>query len=103
MTAPVAAWRIPKQVWFILLSWGLAVMVLAGLFSFWTWSNQQERERQNAAAKYEQDRAMCSMTSIFLTGPEPVPGPAGERSRTVRAAMIDYRAVLGCDRLVPPR
>ncbi len=96
-------WKIPRQVWFILLSWGLAVMMLAGLFSYWTWSNQRERDRQISAAKLEQDRAMCSLTAIFLTDPEPVPGPAGERSRTVRSAMRDYRTVLGCDRLVLPR
>lgn len=96
-------WKIPRPVWYILLSWGMALLLLAGLFSYWAWSSQRERDRQNAAAKYEQDKAMCSLTSIFLTGPEPVPGPAGERSRTVRIAMADYRTVLGCDHLVPPR
>lgn len=63
----------------VLVSWGVAVLMLAGLFSAWVWHNQ---ERQN--------RDMCAMISVFLAGPEPLPGPTGDRSRVVRAGMRDY-------------
>lgn len=76
---------IPRKVLLVLLSWGMAVMLMASLFSAWVWTNQQR-----------QDRDMCAMLSVFLTGPEPVAGPAGDRSRTVRAAMRDYYARRGC-------
>ncbi len=79
-------WSIPRRVWFVLMSWGLAVLVLAGLFSLQLWSS-----------KREQDRAMCAMLDIFTAGPEPVAGPAGERGRAVLAAMQVYRETLNCD------
>jgi hypothetical protein len=79
-------WEIPRRVWFVLMSWGLAVLVMAGLFSFWVWQTQRD-----------QDRAMCKMIDeVFLTGPEPVPGPAGDRSRAVRLGMLEYRSTLPC-------
>jgi hypothetical protein len=90
-------WEIPRRVWFILLSWGLAVLMLAGLFSFWIWRTGQEADREAAAAKLRQDRAMCAMISVFLEGPEPVAGPAGDRSRSVRAGMRVYEDALSCD------
>lgn len=96
-------WEIPRRVWFILLSWGLAVLVLAGLLSAWIWTNQREADRQAAQAKYEQDRAMCAMIGVFLSGPEPVAGPAGDRGRVVQGAMRDYQNTLRCDHLRPPR
>lgn len=81
----VEQWSIPRRVWFVLLSWGLSVLVLAGLFSYWVWSNQRT-----------QNRAMCSMIDLITTGPAPVPGPAGDRGRAVLRAMRDYRNTLGC-------
>lgn len=103
-------WEIPPRVWTILASWGLAVIVLAGILSFWIQSNEQEaaREREALAAEQaaqaaqvqvEQDRAMCSMIGIFLTGPEPVAGPSGDRSRSVREGMTRYRATLRCNQI----
>lgn len=74
-----------RPVWQILLSWGLAVLVISGLLSAWVWRNQKQ-----------QDRDMCAMTSVFLGGPEPVAGPAGDRSRAVRAALEHYRANRDC-------
>jgi hypothetical protein len=76
---------IPRPVWLILLSWGLAVLVISGLLSAWVYSNQRQ-----------QDRDMCAMTSVFLGGPDPVPGPAGDRSRAVRKALLDYRENRDC-------
>lgn len=76
---------ITRPVWFILLSWGLAVIVLTGVFSYWIWSNERE-----------QDRAMCVMLDLFTSGPSPDPGPAGDRGRAVLAAMVAYRATLDC-------
>lgn len=97
---PVAeVWEIPRRVWFILLSWGLSVLLLAGMLSFWIYSNQRHSEHLAAQAKLRQDRAMCAMIDVFLAGPDPVAGPAGDRSRSVRAGMLNYQAVLQCDHL----
>lgn len=93
----VQDWEIPRKVWTVLASWGVAVLVLTGLLSFWIWSNQQEAATERDRIQREQDRAMCAMVGVFLTGPEPVPGPAGDRSRAVRALMTDYQDVLRCE------
>jgi hypothetical protein len=92
-------WEIPRRVWYILLSWGLAVLVLTGLFSAWIWETGRAADRAAAEAKLQQDRAMCAMISVFLSGPEPVSGPSGDRSRSVRAGMTNYQAVLHCDQI----
>lgn len=92
-------WEIPRRVWFVLLSWGLAVLVLASLLSAWIWRTGQESDRQAAEAKLSQDRAMCAMIGVFLEGPEPVAGAAGDRSRSVRAGMRNYEAALRCDEI----
>lgn len=100
-TRPTAeVWEIPRRVWFILASWGMAVLAIAGILSFWIWSSQEHAASERDALKLQQDRAMCAMIdNIFLAGPEPVPGPAGDRSRSVRAGMITYRAALRCDQI----
>jgi hypothetical protein len=92
-------WEIPRRVWFILLSWGLAVLLLAGLLSFWIYSNQRRADEARDRLKLQQDRAMCAMIDVFLQGPDPVAGPAGDRSRSVRAGMLNYQAILRCDQL----
>lgn len=95
-------WEIPRRVWFILASWGGAVLVLAGLFSFWTYRNQEQADAARDALKLQQDRAMCTMIdNVFLSGPEPVAGPAGDRSRSVRAGLMVYRTTLRCDQIEP--
>lgn len=96
-------WEIPRRVWFILASWGMAVLVLAGLLSFWIWTNQREADRQAALVKFEQDSAMCAMTGLIISGPDPVPGPAGDRGRDIQRAMQYYRSTLQCESLRPPR
>lgn len=90
-------WEIPRRVWFILLSWGLAVLVLAAMLSAWIWTGQREAEKERDALKLQQDRAMCAMIDVFLSGPEPVAGPSGDRSRSVRSGMSAYQATLRCD------
>lgn len=92
-------WEIPKRVWFILMSWGLAVLILTGLFSAWLWTAQRHAEAERDALKLQQDQAMCAMIDVFLSGPEPVAGPAGDRSRSVRNGMTNYQAVLHCDQI----
>lgn len=81
-----------RPVWMVLLSWGLAVLVLSGLFAAWVWKNQ-----------IQQDRDMCALLGVFMAGPEPepVPGPEGDRSRVVRAALLEYFKRRDCP--VPPR
>jgi hypothetical protein len=76
---------ITRPVWLILFSWGLAVLLITGLLSAWVYTNQRQ-----------QDADMCAMTSVFLGGPEPVAGPAGDRARAVRAALIKYRENRDC-------
>ena len=71
---------ISRPVWLILLSWGMAVLVISGLLSAWVYANQRQ-----------QDEDMCAMTSVFLGGPEPIAGRAGDRSRVVRAARKPSR------------
>lgn len=86
-----------RPVWLILLSWGMAVLALAGLFSYWIWSNERDQERANLKVQREQDRAMCVMLDLFTSGPEPAAGPEGDRSRVILAAMLGYRQTLHCE------
>jgi hypothetical protein len=83
----------------VLLSWGLAVLTIAGVLSFWIWQNEQQQEAREAQLQLEQDRAMCAMIGVFLRGPTPPPGPAGARARDVIAAMTHYQSVLHCQEL----
>lgn len=90
MTTPPERWAIPKSVWLILLSWGLAVLVISGILSAWIWTNQIKAERAK-------DRAMCVMIDLITAGPTPPPGSTGDRARAVTGAMVAYRATLHCD------
>jgi hypothetical protein len=74
-----------RPVWMVLISWGLAVIVINLVMSAWIYTNQRQ-----------QDRDMCTMTSVFVGGPEPVPGPEGERARVVRDALVKYRMNRDC-------
>lgn len=78
--------RARKRDRLVLTSWGLAIIMMAGLFSAWIWTNQRQ-----------QDRDMCSLLTVFMTGPEPVAGPEGNRAREIRSAIQDYY-----DRRCPP-
>jgi cbb3-type cytochrome oxidase subunit 3 len=80
-------WAIPPRVWSILASWGLAVLVIAGLLYYWVYDNQRRAERD-----------LCTMVGVFLSDPEPPAGPAGERSRVVRAAMRTFYEQRDCPR-----
>jgi len=92
-------WDIPRKVWMVLASWGLAVLMIAGLLSFWIWKNEQDQEREEAQLQLEQDRAMCAIVRAFVEGPEPPPGPEGQRAREFRDLMERYRAALHCQEL----
>lgn len=93
MTRPTAeTWSIPKRVWFVLLSWGVAIFLIIGLFAFWIW-------RIDKAQDTERDRAMCVMTDAFLSAPDAVgQNEAGERSRITRAALRQYQVAINCTR-----
>lgn len=96
MTTPETRRPLDRRVLGILYSWGAAVLILSTLLSFWIWTNQQHAAEQRERLRTQQDQAMCALIDVFLTGPEPVPGPAGDRSRSVRAGMLNYQAVLQC-------
>lgn len=95
MTTPPSDWEIPRKIWMILVSWGLALLMVVGLLSGWIWTNQKNSEA-------ERDGALCALISIFLTGPEPVQGPAGDRSRSVRDGMRAYQSALRCTDFTRP-
>lgn len=85
-------WRIPRNVWFVLVGWGLAVLILAGMFSLRMEITQREAARRNA----QQDRELCGTLAIIIAGPPPPSGPAGQRSRDVLSALIRWRDALDC-------
>lgn len=87
---------VDRRVLLVLLSWGVAVLMLAGLLSWWIWSNQRAADRSAAEVRRQQDAAMCAMLDLFTSGPEPVAGPAGDRGRAVLAAMRAYQGTLDC-------
>lgn len=76
-----------RQLLAILVSWGTAVLIIASLLYWRVQANDRD-----------QDRATCELTEVFLGDPEPVAGPAGDRSRAVRAAMAGYRDAFHCSR-----
>ena len=85
-----------RPVWLVLLSWGLSVLAIAGLLSYWIWHNEQEQEKDEAQLQLEQDRAVCAMIEVFLEPPPPPEGPEGDRGRAIQASMIDWSKVLHC-------
>ena len=86
-----------RPVWMVLLSWGMAVLVISGLLSAWIWTNDRQQDRENAKVQREQDQAMCLIIDLFTGGPPPVAGPAGDRGRMILAAMQHYQGVLHCE------
>jgi hypothetical protein len=85
-------WRIPRNVWAILLSWGLAVLLMSGLLSWRTELNRREAERDDA----QQRAAMCQLIATIIGDTEPPAGPAGDRARQVRRDLLAYRSTLHC-------
>lgn len=96
-------WRIPRQVWIVLVSWGLAVIVLVALLALWITRNQAEAERAREESKRTQDRDMCLTLDLFFAGPPPPPGPTGDWRRTVLRQIERQQMGLHCDDLRPPR
>ena len=95
---------ISRPVWLILLSWGVAVLVISGLLSAWIYTNQRAVATERDRLQREQDRAMCALITVFTGGPVPVDGPEGDRARVVVDAMTEYQRVLHCEdfHLEPP-
>lgn len=100
---PPERWEIPRRVWAILFSWGLAVLVLAGLFSFWVQRNQQEQARKAAAVEAratEQARAIaCRLFTTILDAYEESP-PATAAGRAQVDAWLQIYELSKCQ---PPR
>lgn len=88
-----------RPVWLILLSWGMAVLMIAGLLSYWIWHNEQEQEADEAQLQLEQDRAVCAMIEVFLGPPPPPEGPDGDRGRAIQASMVEWANVLHCSEI----
>lgn len=84
---------ISRPVWLILLSWGLAVMVISGLLSAWIWTNQRDASRERDRIQREQDRAMCALIGVFTSNPDPMADP---EARVVVDAMKAYQRALKC-------
>lgn len=76
---------ISRPAWQVLISFGLAILLIAGLLSFALWRSQQAFNRD-----------MCDLVSVFVTGPQPQEGPGGERSRFVREGMDRFRERRDC-------
>jgi hypothetical protein len=90
---------ISRPVWQILLSWGLGVLLMSGLQSFWIWQNEQDQERDERALQLQQDRAVCGIIRVIIGGPPPVAGPEGERARAILKGMTDWQTALHCSEL----
>ncbi len=99
MTTPASKWRIPRPIWMVLASWGLAVLSVAGLLSYWIWHNEQEQEKDEAVLQLQQDRAVCGIIRAITDGPAPLPGPEGNRARSILEAMRAWDAALHCSEL----
>lgn len=99
MTTLSRDWEIPRKVWVILMSWGVASLAVIVLFSIWIDHNNDQAQQRSMRLKNAQDRAMCQMLDLFLAGPPPAAGEAGDRGRAVIASMTAYETVLRCDSL----
>lgn len=86
-------WEIPRRVWFILASWGVAVLLLAGLGAYWIWSNERAADAEADRIRIEQDKAMCEMLGLFISTDTP---PTNDRGRAIQKAMETYRETLRC-------
>jgi hypothetical protein len=85
------------------VSWGLAVLVLAGLFSFWTQHNQQVQARKAAATEAraaEQARAIvCRLFTTILDAYQESP-PTGQAGKAQVDAWLQVYELSKCQ---PPR
>lgn len=98
---PSADWEIPRRIWWILFSWGAAVLMLTLMLSVWIWTNQRQSARSQDQLRAKQDQVMCAMIEISVSGPEPAAGVEGDRQRRIKAAMDEYWVALRCDEIRP--
>lgn len=103
MSAEPAGTRLPRTVYAILVSWGVAVLVLAGLFAFWIDRGQDQARERDQAIQRDQNRAMCQIVEVIITGPTPPPGEAGERARAVVAGARSFHNSARCSELLHPQ
>jgi hypothetical protein len=92
-------WEIPRNVWIVLMTWGLALILITGGLSLWITKNAEKAERDRLEAKRTQDRDMCLTLDLFWAGPPPPPGPTGDWRRTVLAQIERQQDNLKCDQL----
>lgn len=89
MIAPPRRWAIPPGLWSVLAVLAIGVVAVFALGAWWT-------DRRFAHLEREQNRELCGVLRIIVTGPEPPAGPDGERARQVRDGLVRWRADLGC-------
>lgn len=80
-------WVIPRNVWIILITWGVAVLVLAGLFYGRIELNQRANDKRDADLR----RDLCAVMTGIAVGPTPPPGPDGDRARDLIPKMNRLR------------
>lgn len=90
---------ISRPVWQILFWWGVGVLMISALLSFWIWKNEQDQERDERSLQLQQDRAVCGIIRAITDGPPPVAGPEGERARGILKALQDWENSLHCQEL----
>lgn len=76
---------ISRPAWQVLISFGLVMLTMFGLMFFGLWRSQQSANED-----------LCDLVSVFVTGPQPAEGAAGERSRFVRESMDRFRERRDC-------
>lgn len=94
MTAPAqrrVVQRMPPGLASALLVLVVGIVGVFALGAWWTDKRIRDTSR-------DKDRAMCQILEIIVVGPEPPPGPEGERARVVRDRMTAYQRALHCDR-----
>lgn len=100
MTSAPARQTLPRTVYYVLISWGLAVLLLAGLGAFWIDRNQDQARERDQQIQRQQTRAMCQIVQVIVSGPTPPPGEAGERGRAVVAGARSFHESARCAELL---
>jgi hypothetical protein len=91
---------LPRTVYAVLISWGVAVLLLAGLFAFWIDRNNDLARERDHAIQLQQTRYMCQIVGVIVSGPAPPPGPEGERGRMVVAGAKGFYDAARCAELL---
>jgi hypothetical protein len=92
--------KLPRTVYYILASWGAAVLLLAGLFAFWIDRNNDTARERDQQIQTQQTRYMCQIVGVIVSGPAPPAGPEGERGRVVVAGARGFYDTARCAELL---